>query len=240
MHKAMASFLLLLLAGCASSEPTRPATTDVPSHSVTFATSDGVTLSGQLFGAGSTAVVLSNMGDNDPAAWERFAPLLASRGYLVLTYSYRYPLRTNHFTAAMAQGSVPDLQAAIAFVRAQGASKLVLMGASLGADATAKVAGSGGAAAVVLLAGELEVVGYDFSITDTELAAMTAPKLFVASKEDTITPYADSQALYARVPEPKQFTSYPGSAHGVRLFDTADSDSLRERLIGFVTTNAPA
>jgi fermentation-respiration switch protein FrsA (DUF1100 family) len=69
---------------------------------------------------------------------------------------------------------------------------------------------------------------------------MTAPKLFVASKDDTITPYADSQALYARVPEPKQFHSYPGNAHGVRIFDTADGDGLRELLIGFVTTSAPA
>lgn len=235
-----AVLLLSVLTGCAHDRPHATQSPSVQSRQVSFSTADGGRLYGTLFGAGTTAVVLSNMGDNDPAPWERFAPLLAKRGYLVLTYGFRYPLRTNNFSPAMAKSTVPDLEAAIAFARGQGATKLVLIGASLGADTTAMVAGAAGAAAVVIIAGELEVVGYDFKLSPAQLAALSAPKLFVASKDDTNTSYADTQALYERVPQPKRFETFDGSVHGVRIFDTADGDRLRSLLVDFVTANAPA
>src|SRR5258706_12674405 len=87
------------------------------SSTVFFSPVDGARLTGRLFGAGATGVVLSNMGDNDPAAWEGFAPALADRGLLVLTYSFRYPLRTDAFTPAMARGTVADLTAAVDYLR---------------------------------------------------------------------------------------------------------------------------
>jgi hypothetical protein len=34
--------------------------------------------------------------------------------------------------------------------------------------------------------------------------------------------------------------TYPGSAHGVRLFKTEHGDDLRQRLIAFITANAPS
>jgi dienelactone hydrolase len=243
MRRAVVASLLLLMAGCTTTPTDRPQATEptgAQRRPVSFSTADGITLHGTLFGTGTTAVVLSNMGDNDPRPWEQFAPVLAQRGYTVLTYSFRYPIRTNNFTAAMAQSTVPDLEAAVEFARHQGATRLVLIGASLGADTTAMVAGSAGAAAVVIIAGTLEVVGYDFKLSAAQLAALTAPKLFVASKDDTNTPYADSQALYELVPQPKRFETFAGGVHGVRLFDTAQGDRLRQLLIAFVTTTAPA
>jgi pimeloyl-ACP methyl ester carboxylesterase len=248
MRRIAAAVAVLLLGGCAAAPPasepaaTRPDATKTATASseVGFTAADGVQLKGRVFGSGRTAVILSNMGDNDPAPWEGFAPELAAKGYLVMTYSFRYPLRTNSFTAAMAASTVPDLQGAIAFVRSRGATAVVLVGASLGADTTAKVAGSAGAAAVVIIAGELEVTGYDFAVTPKELASMTAPKLFVASKDDTNTSYADSQKLFARVPKPKEFVTYDSSVHGVGLFTTSDGGDLRHRIVEFVLQHAPA
>jgi fermentation-respiration switch protein FrsA (DUF1100 family) len=244
MRRIAAVAAVLLLGGCTAAPPAPEEATPSPSASVasvvTFTASDGVPLKGHVYGSGRTAVILSNMGDNDPGQWEGFAPALTAKGYLVLTYSFRYPLRTNAFTAAMAAGTVPDLRGAVAYVCSRGATAVVLVGASLGADTTAKVAGSAGAAAVVIIAGELEVPGYDFAVTRAELASMTAPKLFVASKDDTNTPYADSRKLFDRVPEPKEFVTYAGSVHGVGLFATSDGDDLRRRLVEFVTRQAPA
>src|SRR5258706_7156160 len=103
-------------AGTRAVPSTAPSST-ARSSTVFFSTVDGARLTGRLFGAGATGVVLSNMGDNDPAAWEGFAPALADRGLLVLTYSFRYPLRTDAFTPAMARGTVADLTAAVDYLR---------------------------------------------------------------------------------------------------------------------------
>jgi hypothetical protein len=68
--------------------PTAVVTTTLSTpEPVTFVTTDGITLTGTLYGAGTTALILSNMGDNEPAAWDREASLFAEQGYLVLKIS---------------------------------------------------------------------------------------------------------------------------------------------------------
>src|SRR5262245_60901106 len=104
--------LVLLLAACGAPSTAPPAVSSATApallptlatptlaarRTVNFAASDGTQLTGTLYGAGATAVVLSNMGDNDPAPWDAFAPQLADRGYMVLTYKYRYPTNTSRF-----------------------------------------------------------------------------------------------------------------------------------------------
>lgn len=222
-----------------------PTTTAAPTspmaaRAVTIPTADGATLSGRVYGSGPTAVVLSNMGDNNPAPWDGFAALLAGRGYTVLTYAYRYPTPSRTFTAAMAGDTVTDLRAAVDFVRGAGATRVALVGASLGGMATAKLAGSVGATAMVLVANPADLPDYDFHVTDQELAALTMPKLVIASTGDTTVPAAATRALYDRAPEPKQFHEYPSPAHGVGLFSTEHAADLRQRLTDFVVANAAA
>jgi predicted alpha/beta-hydrolase family hydrolase len=180
------------------------------------------------------------MGDNDPAPWEDFAPLLARQGYLVITYSFRYPLRTASFTTAMATGTVADLSAAVAYARGAGARRLVLIGASLGGITTGKLASVLRADAVVILSAPLELAEYGLVVTSQELLAMTMPKLFVASEHDGIVALATTRAFYDHAPGPKQWQSYPGDAHGVRIFATTDGEALRQLLLEFVLANAPA
>jgi predicted alpha/beta hydrolase len=100
------------LAACASSSSSPSArssgTSDASSptaaagRTISFTATDGVRLTGVLYGTGTTAVVLSNMGDNDPKLWHAFAPVLAHRGYLVLTYSYRFPRNASSFDSDIA------------------------------------------------------------------------------------------------------------------------------------------
>lgn len=241
VRSLIAAVLILGLAGCVAETPTTPPTV-VPTNSdraVSFPAEDGATLEGRLFGSGTTAVVLSNMGDNDPGPWQTFAPLLAERGYLVLSYSFRYPKRTNRFTEAMARDTVPDLLGAIAYVRGLGATRVVLIGASLGGIAVGKVAGAARAAAMVVLASPQELAEYGLVVTPAELAAITAPKLFIASEEDTNARFADTRAYFENAPEPKQFHSFTGGVHGVLLFATGQGDELRQLLVTFVTANVP-
>jgi len=238
MTRLMAAALLLTLVGCAPDTPTLAPAPSQTNDVATFPSQDGVALAGHIFGAGTTAVVLSNMGDNDPGPWERFAPGLAQRGYLVLSYSFRYPLRTRTFTDEMARETVADLLGAVAYVRSLGATRVVLVGASLGGMTVGKVAGTVGAAAVAILSSPRDLSEYGFVVTPSELATITGPKLFVASDADTTVPIAETRAYFDEAPEPKQFQSFPGSEHGVHIFDGAQGDPLRRLLIDFVTTNA--
>src|SRR5258705_9492452 len=240
---------ILVMAGCTTSPagpaltttgvlPSTPAPTAV-GQAVTFPATDGVALRGKVFGHGATTVILSNMGDNDPVPWEAFAPLLADRGYTVLSYSFRYPMNTNSFTAAYATATVPDLQGAIAYARGHGAQRIVLIGASLGGITVGKVAAAAHAACVVIVSAEQDLSDYGLTVTPAELAAMTQPKLFVASRDDTNTPYELTRAFYERAPQPKQLHTFAGGVHGVRLFATAHAAELRDLLLDFVTTCAP-
>jgi len=205
---------------------------------VSFAAADGVTLAGHRFGTGPTAIVLSNMGDNDETDWQRFAPELTGPGSFVLTYSYRYPLRIRSLTAEMARGAVEDLRGAVAYARAQGARRVILIGASLGGMLTAKVAGALAVDGAVIMAAPADRRDFDLRVEDAELAAITAPKLFVVSDADPTVDPAETRQLYDRAPEPKQWRSFPGTAHGTRLFATAAGQDLGRLLAGFVASAA--
>src|SRR5918998_1998919 len=169
----------------AAPTPTLTPTPSPPAGAeVSFAAPGGATIAGHLFGAGTSAVVLSNMSDNDEADWQRFAPALAATGYAVLTYSYRYPPRSRSVTAPMVRGAVDDLRGAVGFVRARGAQRVILIGASLGGMVTAKAAGALAVDGVVIMAAPADRPEFDLRIDAAELAAIAAPKLFIASDSD--------------------------------------------------------
>jgi uncharacterized protein len=135
---------------------------------------------------------------------------------------------------------VPDLLGAVAYARSGGATAIVLCGASLGGITVGKVGARAGAAAVVIISAEQDLSEYGLVVSPAELAALTVPKLFIASERDTNTPYALTLLFYDNAPEPKQLHTYPGGVHGVGLFATADGDDLRGRLLGFLDVQAPA
>ena len=208
-------------------------------HAITFRAADDVTLMGTIYGGGTTAIVLSNMGDNDSSAWEAFAPELARRGYTVLTYKFRYPTNSSSFNSGMANHTLDDLRVAIAFVRGHGAQKLVLVGASLGGMATAKAAAVEQPAAIVIIASPMDLSEFDFRVEQSELNAITAPKLFIGSEDDKTVPLAETQRRFDLSPDPKELQTYAGTAHGVHIFETDHGDDLRQRLIAFITSSAP-
>jgi pimeloyl-ACP methyl ester carboxylesterase len=246
----VAAAALLTLAGCTGAPTVTPTPTAGPSISgkiivsvpaaVTFPAADGVSLHGNSYGGGPTAVILANMGDNDPSGWDAYAPLLADSRYRVLTFSFRYPLHTNAFTTAYAQATVPDLLGAVAYARQGGAVRVVLIGASLGGITVGKVGAQVGAAAVVIISAEQDLSEFGLVVSPAELAGLTMPKLFIASEQDTNTPYALTKQYYDNAPEPKQFHSYPGSTHGVGLLAPGQHNDLGGRLLDFLLAQAPA
>ncbi len=238
---ALILFGLLILAACGTPPVTPPAevSADVTppatlaaegARAVSFVTEDGVTLGGTLYGSGPTAVIFSHMFPTDQTSWAAMARELAGQGYLVLTYDFR------GYGTSQGKREISkldrDLRAAVAFVRTQGAAKLVLVGASMGGTATAKVAAADKPAAVVIISTPTSFQG--LTVSDDEVKAITAPKLFIGSEGDGAT--RTTLHMFDVAPEPKEKHVYPGSGHGTFIFDSEYGADLRQRLIQFIET----
>jgi len=214
------------------------ASTSTGKRTVTFTTADGVTLHGTLYGQGNVAVIFSNMGDQRQDSWAAVAEAVAEQGYLTLTYDFRYWVN-DKIDNALAKRVADDLSAAAAFVREQGAQKVVMVGASLGGMATAKAAASNEASAVIIIASPTEAPSLGLVVEISELQAITVPKLFIASESDRTVKAEALKQMYDLAVGPKELHLYPGAAHGTDIFKTENGSDLQARLIAFITSNAP-
>src|SRR5688500_2220164 len=182
--------IAVLLPGCGDTPaPTAPPVatpTDPPDFKVrpvegqivTILTEDSAqSLNGTLYGKNAVAVILSNMGAHRQETWGAFVQDLAGRGYMVLTYNMRYWTSDTAIDGSLREEAADDLRAAIAYARSQGATTLVLVGASLGGIATAKVAATENPAAVVIMAAPMSTTELDIREEESEVKGHTAPKI---------------------------------------------------------------
>ena len=201
------------------------------SHAVTFDTEDGTTINGELYGTGKTAVIFSVMGNCKPG-WREFAQLTAAQGYLALTYQWR-GCKANSVDEVLIQKFLEDTRAAIRFVREQGAEKIILVGASLGGCASAKLAVESQASGIVVLASPPSISQWGFEIQPADLNT-NIPKLFITAENDNTVPADSTRTLYDLAAEPKEWQTYPGSAHGTDLFEGQSAAELQQRILGFI------
>src|SRR5205085_8909516 len=146
-----------------------------------FTTSDQVQLAGLLYGHGKTMVICSHMYHTNKDIWSTsgIPQRLAVLGYQVLAYDFR----GNGDSAGTADASKldVDLRAAVDFAHQQGATKIVLMGASMGGTASLKVASEEQVTVVISLSGPQEL---GISLSADEVKAIKVPKLSVVGDND--------------------------------------------------------
>ena len=200
-------------------------------HTVTFDTADGATISGELYGSGKTAVIFSMMGNCKPG-WREFAQLTAAQGFLALTYPWR-GCRAGSVDEVLIQKFLEDTRAAITFARGQGAEKIILVGASLGGCASAKLVVESQASGIVILASPPLISQWDFEIQSADLDT-DIPKLFITAENDKTVPARATRELYDLAAEPKEWQTYPGSAHGTDLFEGESGTELQHRILDFI------
>jgi pimeloyl-ACP methyl ester carboxylesterase len=214
----------------------QPTATETPQPGTFyFKAKDDVTLSGKIVGTGTTALIFSAMDGDSKEEWTDVAPLLAARGYLTLAYDYR--------GVGQSQGRYVreqldrDLRAAVTLAHEKGATKIVLIGSSLGGLVTLKVAATAHPAAIVALSAPKSFGG--LSVTPEELRAIPGAKFLAAAERDG--DYASSaQGMYSAVSEPKELHIYPGNAHGTNLFDAStDTRDFVADLLAVLAANAP-
>ena len=215
----LALALVLAAAGCSANPGPGGG-----AEKVTFDTADGVQLSGHVFGSGETGVVLSHMRPADQESWWPFARVLRDRGYRVLAFDFR--------GYRDSQGEVDldsldkDVEAALDFIRGRGASKVFLIGASMGGTASLKVAPRPDVAGVVTLSAPPLIENLDVR---GDLRSISAPKLFIATRDDGF--YARSASLLDQgSDDPKELHFLDGAAHGTDML-TGDSGPRAQGLI---------
>lgn len=229
----------LLLSACAPQStpvtPTgisSPAKAIIASRNVSFTTPDGATLNGTLYGSGKSAVIFSVMG-NCKRGWEEMADVVSRQDMMALTYQWRGCRDSGASNNDEMKKFVDDLRGAINFIRDQGAEKIILAGASLGGCASAKLSVESQVDGLIVIASPPEIPQWNFTIEAADVNA-GIPKLFITAENDDTVPASNTRALYDLAAEPKEWQTYPGTAHGTDLFETESKQELQQKILAFI------
>ena len=235
---ALALTALALAAGAAGSSWAAEAHSCARGTDVSFRAADGTKLVGHPFGGkrpGSrTAVVLAHMSEGDVCSWLPYARNLADHGFFVFPFDFRgHGLSGGRQSHSRAPA---DVAAAVSEVRALGARKVVVVGASLGGIAAVMAGASIRPAVTGVVA--VSAPAHMPSVLDALPAArkLRVPTLYVAAVGDQNWPYdfaGDAQTLYdATATKEKRLVIVPGRLHGTFLVHgSARVRSLLERFV---------
>ena len=240
---------LLTVAGCSSSESsessstssaeassaptTHPTTTTRPSvpsgayREVEFNAQDGAMRSGRLFGEGAVAVVLSHMGrpGDTQDDWAPFAAELAGHGYQVLTYERRTALSEVWL----------DVLGAAAYLRDNGAERVVAGGASIGAMASLYAAEqpTSNLDGVIWLAG---IVQGRYTFQQADVAAVGCPMLLMSGDRDRYGAAEDARQLHEWATAPKQLLIVDSDLHGTDILQEGgpNATELTSAMLSFI------
>lgn len=211
--------------GCRSNEP------GSATQEVTFRTEDGFLLEGTIFGSGDKGVVLAHMFPADQSSWFEFARRLVDSkgGFTVLSFNFR------GYGASQGDKDISvidrDVRAAVRFLKDRKASRVALVGASMGGTACVIAAATAPVDAIVTLSAPVEFMGLDAS---THLISVAAPKLFIAAKDDREAAEA-AGLLHRGSAPPRDIHIAVGSGHGTDLLEGSKGDEIAAIVIEFVT-----
>lgn len=208
----------------------------IPVEQVSFATTDGISLAGELFGEGDTAVILAHQGTYgaNQTTWYPFARLLAEHGMAALAFDFRGVGKSGGPLLYSNLGL--DVAAAVEFLEGRGYSKIACVGASMGGTACIQVAQDYPFIGLVILSSTMTAgPGADCLCLGPEyLEALTQPKLFISAKADVSIVVWDTKRMFDLSPEPKSLLMLPGTQHGTDLFKTDAGAELRSTMYDFL------
>jgi esterase/lipase len=152
---------------------------------------------------------------------------------MALTYPWRGCRESGRAEQDELQMFVEDARGAINYVREQGAEDVILVGASLGGLASAKLAVESGASGIVVVASPPGIPEWGFAIEPANLNT-DIPKLFITAENDLTVPASATRQLYDLAAEPKEWQIYSGYQHGTDIFETENGEAMRQRILEFI------
>jgi pimeloyl-ACP methyl ester carboxylesterase len=204
-----------VLAAGVSGSPAYPGC--APGPDLHFRTADGTRLVGHRFGHGKVTVVLAHQYGGDVCEWTPYAQRLAALGYTALAFDLRGFGLSQHRTGAALFRYDQDVAAAAKLARAQGATRVLLVGASIGANAVVVA----GASIKPPVDGVVSLSAPSTFRLDAVAAAkkLKVPVLYVAGTIDEGGIYRqDAQTLYRTTAAgDKAITLVATAEHGVQL-----------------------
>jgi dienelactone hydrolase len=232
--RSIAAIAVILLAACTEPSSSTNSAAVAASRAVSFKTSDGVELSGRIFGPQNAAsgVVLAHTLSGDQTKWFGFADRLADDGYRVLTVDFRGYCPGGDGGCSGGSKDVnaapTDLTAAVQYLRGEGVERLGIAGASMGGTAALLVASEDaeGIPAVVLLSAPQ--VLYGLEVGPEVLQTVTGAKLYIAGLGDPAGAAAAADAMAALGPQPVREEIVTADEHGTALLNSTSGEHVQE------------
>jgi pimeloyl-ACP methyl ester carboxylesterase len=204
---------------------------------VSFATDDGGSIRADVYGEGDRGVVLAHGGRFNKGSWAKQARALAEAGFRVVAVDFRgYGESTGPGQSdPLAAPLYLDLLAAVRYLKANGATTVSVVGASMGG-------GAAGDASIRSAAGDIDRVVFLASPAawhSESVEGVKGRKLFIVARDD-----ADGSGQprlgairkhYEEVSEPKRLVVLDGSAHAQFIFDTDQGDRAMTEIIEFLS-----
>ena len=232
--RSIAAIAVILLVACTDPSSSINSAAVAASKPVSFKTSDGVELSGRIFGpqSATSGVVLAHTLSGDQTKWFGFADRLANQGYRVLTFDFRgyCPGGDGGCSGGSkdVDAATTDLEAAVQYLRDDGVERLGIAGASMGGTAALLVASKDaeGIPAVVLLSAPQVLYGLEAG--PEVLQTVTGAKLYIAGLGDPAGAAAAADAMAALGPQPVQEEIVTADEHGTALLNSTSGEHVQE------------
>ena len=239
--------LLLVLSLAAGAGETVGETKGQPPRTVSFETSDGFVLKGDLTSAADTdapVAILLHMYRSNRSAWAPLVPDLVAAGFTVLAIDQRAHGESQQRRgervdvasvprtafAQLVRDGVRDVEAAVRHLAGQGLAtdRIVLIGASYGCSVSLLAAGEvAGVRALVLLSPGTNYFGVDV----VEAAGSFPGPVLIVAAEDDRNAVASARTLAARHQGTDDLEIYRSGGHGTHLF--GPRPQLKQRIIEF-------
>ena len=185
-------------------------------------------------GEGPVGVVLAHMLGSTQDSWILFVEELVKQDFHVLTFDFRgHGLSGGERNPSLA---ALDLGAAVEKLRALGASKIFVIGASMGGTAAVVVAAGQKLQGVVTISAPLSIGKLDAT---EAVGTLDEPALFIVGENDD-EPYTEAADRFAALtPTTKRLQVIDGSAaHGTDLLtEEAERQRVTDLIMDFLVTN---
>jgi pimeloyl-ACP methyl ester carboxylesterase len=195
-----------------------------------FQATDGVRLYGIEVGTGRTALVLAHEAGLDLCGWLPYIKTLDTARIRAFAFDFRRYGHSGHpRKGSLALGR--DLAGAVARVRADGATHVFLMGASMGGAAVVQNSAGIRVDGRISLSGTRLWPGYGIN-DPAGVRRLSAPFLYIGSQNDWRAPRPEALSLFHRVgSRDKRIVLYPGRMHGWDLVEGPPYGSRTRALI---------